>query len=500
MVCALARLCIVSLSAFTFAADVPACGDRGTCEVEQPQIEADAEYPVERLHLTDHQETLLDELSSDELGVQFVQKRTVSKRMQSSDEQGEDEYEEIGDGSCLDITGSHGTENLRYNMSKDKSDPHTECQKACSKDDACTGYDNRETGCLYYKIAIHDSNKASSLYKCYKKVKAHGKKVQDVEESKKDAGDEMEAAKEGCSLFTFNPAESLRSYSSTIEDEYGPGNSSMLHVKSAWRAKVDEPGQYMVMDMGKVTKIKGALTQARSKRTFEHVKIFTCEVSKDGKSWEEVEGKFIGSARTSPVESQFPKAFDARYVKIVVQQWNAHVSMRAGAILCEQQDEMLKRIETKKMPKEEDCSWVRLNPPETARTYSSTFWDDAPGTGHAESMLDSAQAWTAAEDKVGEYMIMDLGAEVVVRGVLTQARMDRPWEYVRKYTVEYSTDGSTWEEEGELLTSSNSYERMKEGKFSELIKARYLKLVIKKWKKRISMRAGAMVCAPTSSK
>mmetsp|Transcript_147285 Transcript_147285/g.260364 ORF Transcript_147285/g.260364 Transcript_147285/m.260364 type:complete len:490 (-) Transcript_147285:76-1545(-) len=480
-------LCLMSLTASVLAVDVPACGGEATCESEQPQmVEADAEYP--------------DELGSEELGVQFVQKRTAAKRMHSSDDADVTEYEEIGDGSCLDITGSHGTENLRYKMSSDKSDPHTECQKACTKDEACTGYDNRPEGCLYYKIAIHDSNKASSLYKCYKKVKAHGKKVQDIIESKKDEGDLEEEKKAGCHLFTYNPAESLRSYSSTIKDEYGPGNSSMLHVKAAWRAKVDEPGQYMVMDMGKVTKIKGVLTQARSKRTFEHVKIFTCEVSKDGKSWEEVEGKFIGSARTSPVESQFPKAFDARYVKIVVQQWNAHVSMRAGAILCEQQDEMLKRIETKKMPKEEDCSWVRLNPPETARTYSSTFWDDAPGTGHAESMLDSAQAWTAAEDKVGEYMIMDLGAEVVVRGVLTQARMDRPWEYVRKYTVEYSTDGSTWEEEGELLTSSNSYERMKEGKFSELIKARYLKLVIKKWKKRISMRAGAMVCAPTSSK
>jgi len=476
----------MSSSASTLAADVLACRDTAACETQQSQICTDAKYT--------------DELSFDKLGVQFVQKRSVSRRIQASDEQA-DEYELIGDGACLDITGSHGTENLRYNFTKDPSDPHTKCQKWCSQDETCTGYDNRPQGCLYYKISIQDSNKASSSYQCYKKVKAKGKKVQDIVESTKDVGDDMTS--EGCTLFNFNPAESLRSYSSIMKDDFGDGNNSMLYCKSSWRARVDEVGQFMVMDMGQVTKIKGVITQPRSQRTFEHVKIFTCEVSKDGKMWEEVEGKFIGSALSAPLEAVFPRPVEGQYVKIVVQQWNAHISLRAGAILCEDSAIMMKRVqmaENAEIPKEETCSWVRLNPAETQRNYSSVAWDDGPGEGHAQSMLDSAQAWTAKVNKEGEYMTMDLGAEVAIRGVLTQARMDRPWEYVRKYTVEYSSDGILWTDEGELLTSSNSYERQMEGKFSKLIQARFLKLVVKKWNTKISMRAGAVVCAPTSSK
>lgn len=451
------------------AADVPACGDKATC-------------------------AQADELSSEGTGVQFVQKR-VSKRMQAVEDQS-DEYDEIGDGSCLDITGSHGTDLLKYNITKDKP---ADCAKKCSKDLTCTGYDNRKEGCVYYKIAIVESNKGSSLYKCYKKVKAGGKSVQDVEESKKDAG--VEASDVGCRLFQYNPAESLRSYSSVLKDDNGTGNTSMLHTNRSWRAAVDQPGQWMIMDMGKVTKIRGVVTQARSNREYESVKIFTCETSVDGKTWKPVEGKFIGSERLFPLDAMFPEPVQGRYLKIVVKQWNTHISMRAAAILCEDHETKMERVTMTKLPKDTDtCSWARVNPIEEARTYSSVYWDDKPGTGSAQSMLDSAQAWTAAESKEGEWMLMDLGAEMAVRGILTQARMDRPWESVKKFEVQYSVDGSEWTDEKEELKSSSEYVRVKEAKFSKLILARYIKLIVKSWRSKISMRAGAMVCAPTSSK
>jgi len=81
-------------------------------------------------------------------------------------------YELVGDAACVDAAGSHGAGALKFTKTTDASDPHTNCQAACSADATCTGYDNRASGCLYYKIAIAGSNKAATTYQCYKKVTA----------------------------------------------------------------------------------------------------------------------------------------------------------------------------------------------------------------------------------------------------------------------------------------------------------------------------------------
>jgi len=83
-------------------------------------------------------------------------------------------YELVGDAACADAAGSPGVGALKFSKSKDKSSPHTNCQAACSADATCTGYDSRAAGCLYYKIKIVSSNKASTAYKCYRKATCGG--------------------------------------------------------------------------------------------------------------------------------------------------------------------------------------------------------------------------------------------------------------------------------------------------------------------------------------
>jgi len=83
-------------------------------------------------------------------------------------------YELVGDAACVDAAGSHGAGALKFSKSTDKSSPHTNCQAACSVDATCTGYDSRAAGCLYYKIKIVGSNKASTAYKCYRKATCGG--------------------------------------------------------------------------------------------------------------------------------------------------------------------------------------------------------------------------------------------------------------------------------------------------------------------------------------
>ena len=84
-----------------------------------------------------------------------------------------------------------------------------------------------------------------------------------------------------------------------------------------------------------------------------------------------------------------------------------------------------------------------FNPPEMYRSYSSVFADSATGTGHAQSMLDSPQAWSAAIPITGEqWMQIDLGAVLMVGGVVTQGRSDVP-DHVTRYRVEVATQSST---------------------------------------------------------
>ena len=73
------------------------------------------------------------------------------------------------------------------------------------------------------------------------------------------------------------------------------------------------------------------------------------------------------------------------------------------------------------------------NPPEAARTYSSVWGNSLPGTGLAQSCLDSPLAWAAAGGGK-QWMQIDLGRVWNVNGVVLQGRLGGQW--VKKFDVE----------------------------------------------------------------
>jgi len=94
-------------------------------------------------------------------------------------------------------------------------------------------------------------------------------------------------------------------------------------------------------------------------------------------------------------------------------------------------------------------------------------------------------------------MILDMGEVTHVGGVVTQARADQPWQYVKTFTVQYSSDGSTWQDVGGTFAGSSSVSKLVQ-LFPSVVQARYVKLVIQSWHYWISMRAGAIVCKVAS--
>ena len=99
---------------------------------------------------------------------------------------------------------------------------------------------------------------------------------------------------------------------------------------------------------------------------------------------------------------------------------------------------------TQKLRFNEQPNGELLNLEESKRTYSTVWNDENIGTGHARSMIWSAQAWSSKTNNVnGEWVQMEFNKVSRVIGVVTQGRKDYS-QWVTKYRVATSMDGITY--------------------------------------------------------
>jgi hypothetical protein len=137
-------------------------------------------------------------------------------------------------------------------------------------------------------------------------------------------------------------------------------------------------------------------------------------------------------------------------------------------------------------------SYSVLNPPECDRTYSSVWSNEVCGTGHARSMLDSPQAWSAGVNNAGQWMRIDAGSALLVWGVRAQARATYSDQKVTAFTVQYSTDDSAWSNvDGNARFTDASGEF--DARFATPVMAQYIRITVVSWAHHISMRAGLLV-------
>ena len=130
----------------------------------------------------------------------------------------------------------------------------------------------------------------------------------------------------------------------------------------------------------------------------------------------------------------------ARFIKLRPMKWNSHISLRYDVFV----------------------DGEIQSTPEDKRSYSSRYNYDAIGTGHARSTLSSPQAWSAVQNKIGEWTYLDLGSVKNVDGVQIMARKgSHTSQYVTEFKIEYGTDGNQWKDistntrEGVILYGQN---------------------------------------------
>ena len=137
---------------------------------------------------------------------------------------------------------------------------------------------------------------------------------------------------------------------------------------------------------------------------------------------------------------------------------------------------------------------TRAGVPENKRTYSSVWDNDAIGTWHARSVIDSPQAWSAEKNEAGEWIELDLGKPRQVAGTVIQPRSGYEGiQYVTEYTVSTSLDGKNWTAvPGKYIghakvTSANKFSN------GALVGARYVRMIVTKWTNHISLRADVLI-------
>lgn len=281
-----------------------------------------------------------------------------------------------------------------------------------------------------------------------------------------------------CASSLRNVPETSRTYSSVLTvNGTKVATSSALDAAGSWTADTDEAGQWVQLDLGVEADVTGVVLQS-GLSVAERVTSYTVDYSPDGRNFLPV-GRTFTYSLTNGARHQvnFRQAVRARHVKITVQTFQGHVSLRAGVMVCQAQ-----------------CTLVQRNLPEASRKYSSIRSESDIGTGYARSALDSAGAWTAGLDKAGEYVELKLGSVDDVAGLVMQGAANSK-ESVTRYTVEYSVNGQPFLPiAGEFDYSAHDSNEHQAILFPASVKADTVRVVVKDWQGHVSLRTAVLSC------
>ena len=109
-------------------------------------------------------------------------------------------------------------------------------------------------------------------------------------------------------------------------------------------------------------------------------------------------------------------------------------------------------------------------------------------------MLDSSQAWSGANNSVGEYLQIDLGSAAQVVGTVVQGRADAD-DWVTSYNVQHSMDEVTWVTAPGTFSGNSDRDTRGSNMLQQTVHARYIRIYPQTWHGQMSMRAGVLVQA-----
>ena len=120
-------------------------------------------------------------------------------------------------------------------------------------------------------------------------------------------------------------------------DAYGHlHGKGRLDSGQGWSALYNAADQWWEMDLGSTKRVAGVVTQGRIDNN-QYVKSYKVRVSIVKPDWTDVDsGKEFPAntaANNAKKQNKFESPVEAQYVRVMVQTWENHVSMRAGVLI-----------------------------------------------------------------------------------------------------------------------------------------------------------------------
>ena len=247
-------------------------------------------------------------------------------------------------------------------------------------------------------------------------------------------------------------------------------NRGRLNSPQGWSADSNEIGRWYQLDNGKIATIAGVAIKGR-KDWDQWVKAFKAKYkATDG--WVDVDGgaRLAGTAdRNSLVEVKFAKPVKARYIRIYPQEWQGHMSLRAGLLTNDHND---------------GSKYKLLNVP-GGRRAASSWWDR---TWHPENgTLNAKQGWHPVNGAPGdgsEWYELQLKTPTKVAGVAIQGRGDKQaWQWITSFTAKYKDDSDIWKnvDSGFVYTGVSDYDSIVWVPFNTPVTTKAIRIYPKTW-------------------
>jgi hypothetical protein len=141
---------------------------------------------------------------------------------------------------------------------------------------------------------------------------------------------------------------------------------------------------------------------------------------------------------------------------------------------------------------------AEINPAEQSRSYSSVWGNDAIGTDHARSMINSGQAWSAQTNEVGQWMEIDAGSNQYIVGIQVQGRGNN-YQFVENYKVQVRGIFLDAAGGGDIFTSTSINDDISTSMLAQPTNARFVRIYPQTWSGHISMRAGLVTGSDCTS-
>ncbi|XP_020914400.2 EGF-like repeat and discoidin I-like domain-containing protein 3 [Exaiptasia diaphana] len=284
--------------------------------------------------------------------------------------------------------------------------------------------------------------------------------------------------------------------SSYLGKEYKP-QQGRLHIKSvisssgkagSWIPKGQRAGDWLQVDLGKVTRVQAVATQGRYDYN-QWVRSYTLQYSSNGKTFKKYQGgKVFKGNSCDDIISQ-----KSCIVLKRLNECSKNLAMRmryckSTCGFCPCRSERPLGMQNRAIP---DSSI-------TASSYLGKAYKPQQGRLHIKSVISSsgkAGSWIPKGRRAGDWLQVDLGKVTRVQAVATQGRYDAN-QWVRSYTLQYSSNGKTFKkyQGGKVFKGNSDRHTVEKHNLNPPIYARYIRVVVKAWYDWPSMRMELYGC------